>query len=234
MKQKIIALSLFALLLTACGQVPNTTEEACNSEKCSETDINAPVPGVPTPPSSGQANPKQDYRMPDFDSSWGLSRAIYEKTVKFYERNYRDIPNKAYVTIIDFGRSSSNKRFYLFNLANGTVEKYLTSHGAGSDPDNDGMATLFSNIPNSKQSSLGFYLTLSTYMGSHGYSLRLNGLESSNSNAESRAIVMHPADYVSEKNSRAGRSWGCPALDPSISKSVIDRVRDGSLILIDK
>ena len=63
--------------------------------------------------------------------------------------------------------------------------------------------------------------------------MRLDGLSSTNSNARKRAIVVHPATYVSDSASRAGRSWGCPALDPKVSKSVIDRIKGGSLMLID-
>lgn len=230
MKQNVFLL-LTALTLTACGQADSTIEETCVGN-CSETEINAPVSG--TEEKEEPSPPQQNFRMPDFNPSWGLKKSIYDKAVAYFETNYRDIPNHAYVTIIDFSLHSSKKRLFLFDLANGKLERHLTSHGAGSDANNDGYAESFSNIPNSKQSSLGFYLTLSTYSGKHGYSLRIRGLESSNSNAEDRAIVIHPADYVQEKNNYAGRSWGCPALDPSISKSVIDKIKSGSLILIDK
>ena len=81
-------------------------------------------------------------------------------------------------------------------------------------------------------SSLGFYRTLTTYNGKHGYSLKLAGLSPTNSNAEARAIMMHPADYVVD-GVRAGRSWGCTAIDPKTSKDVIDRVKNGSIMLVD-
>ena len=83
-------------------------------------------------------------------------------------------------------------------------------------------------------SSLGFYRTLQTYNGKHGLSLRLEGLSPTNSNAAEPAIVMHPADYVSDSAPKAGRSWGCPALDPNESSSMISRVKNGSVLLIDR
>ena len=67
-----------------------------------------------------------------------------------------------------------------------------------------------------------------------GLSLRLEGLSPTNSNAAERAIVMHPADYVSDSAPKAGRSWGCPALDPNVSSSMISRVKNGSVLLIDR
>lgn len=48
-------------------------------------------------------------------------------------------------------------------------------------------------------SSLGIYRCAETYEGKHGYSMRLDGLEPTNSLARERAIVIHSADYVSEK-----------------------------------
>lgn len=242
MKQNILFLLAVTTLLTlsACGQSQPSLEEACTGSNCSEPEINAPVPGAEENNSSVDENIADnteepsidDYRLPDFQSSWELSRAIYEKAIRQYEENRNAIGNTRYMVVIDFSQHSSKKRFYLFDLANGTVNRYLTSHGKNSDTDNDGYATSFSNQEGSLKSSLGLYLTLGSYTGSHGYSMRLRGLEETNSNAEVRAIVVHPADYVQEKSSYAGRSWGCPALDPSVSRDVINKIKNGSLFLI--
>lgn len=235
-RYKLLAACLVALTLAACGPAPSQKEESCSGTNCTEAGINAPV-GEQPPPSTPSTKEEPDpghYAFPAFDPSWELARESYDKMQDFYDTNYDSIQNKRYAIIVDFRQHSSKKRFYLFDLANGTVERHVTAHGANSDPDNDGFATIFSNTIDSKQSSLGFYFTLATYNGSHGYSMRLRGISETNSNAETRAIVMHPADYVSDSASRAGRSWGCPALDPKISKSVIDRVKLGALILIDR
>ena len=74
-----------------------------------------------------------------------------------------------------------------------------------------------------------------THVGGNGYSHRLYGLEAGfNDRARERAIVMHGAPYVSDDNVRAvgrlGRSHGCPALRPSIARSVIDTIKQGSLV----
>jgi hypothetical protein len=177
--------------------------------------------------------PATAYRFPLYTDDWQMPRGTFERAEEYYNDNISKIKNTRFVTIIDFSQASHRKRMYVFDLKNGTMEQHNTAHGKNSDPDNDGFATKFSNTPDSLQSSLGFYLTLATYNGSHGYSLRLRGLEKSNNKAEERAIVMHPADYVSDAKSSAGRSWGCPALDPKISKKVIDKVKDGSLLYID-
>ncbi len=126
-------------------------------------------------------------------------------------------------------------RVVLINMKTGKTKSMHVSHGVGSG-DGNGNAIRFSNTPNSKASSPGLYLTAETYHGKHGYSLRMDGLESTNSKARKRAIVIHGADYVpnsSKKQAgRIGRSWGCPAVARSISRSLIDKLKGGSLYYI--
>ncbi|HEY0591423.1 MAG TPA: murein L,D-transpeptidase catalytic domain family protein, partial [Thermoanaerobaculia bacterium] len=85
------------------------------------------------------------------------------------------------------------------------------------------------------QTSLGLFVTDSTYVGSNGYSLRMNGLEPGvNDNARARAIVIHGAPYVNaataKKQGRLGRSWGCPAVRPEITRTFIDTIKGGSAV----
>ena len=131
--------------------------------------------------------------------------------------------------IIDFKQHNSKERFYIIDMESGRVESYLTAHGKNSDPDYDGYATKFSNTPDSLMSSLGFYLTAETYYGQNGYSLRLDGLSSTNSNARARAIVIHGADYV-KPGKKIGRSYGCPALEMRYHQDLIDRLKGGALL----
>ncbi len=152
------------------------------------------------------------------------------EALEYLEENAEKFENKNYMVLIDFGKLSSQKRFYLINLKTGDVESRLVAHGRGSDQNNDRRADDFSNTPESYQSSLGFFKTAETYVGIHGYSLRLDGLSESNSKARQRNIVIHPAEYVSETELKAGRSFGCPALDPRHSKRIITAIKDGALI----
>lgn len=131
--------------------------------------------------------------------------------------------------IIDYQQHNSKERFYIVDMESGRVESYLTAHGKNSDPDFDGFATKFSNTPDSLMTSLGFFLTAETYYGKNGYSLRLDGLSSTNSKARERAIVIHGADYVTP-GSKIGRSYGCPALEVRYHADIIDRLKGGSLL----
>ncbi len=139
------------------------------------------------------------------------------------------------ITIIDYSLPSTKERFFVIDLLEKNVLfQSLVAHGRNTGAN---IAKRFSNIPESKQSSLGFFLTAETYMGKHGYSLRLDGLERGiNHNARRRAIVMHAASYVSKafvrKEGRLGRSWGCPALPKHLSKEVINTIKNGSCMFL--
>lgn len=141
--------------------------------------------------------------------------------------------NKGLLTIIDFSRPSTDKRFYTIDLKNLSVKYHsYVSHGRNTGGN---IATAFSNTPHSNQSSLGFYVTGETYVGSKGYSLRLDGKEASfNDNIRSRAVVIHAADYATEswikRYGRLGRSQGCPALPPTINKEVINLIKGKTAI----
>ena len=72
-------------------------------------------------------------------------------------------------------------------------------------------------------------------MGKHGLSIKLAGLEQSNSNALKRGIVIHSANYVTEsfinKYHRAGRSWGCFATSKTTEQNIIKLTHKNSLLL---
>jgi hypothetical protein len=144
-----------------------------------------------------------------------------------------DVKDPGTLTVIDFSRPSTQRRMWVYDLRSRTLLfDELVSHGRGSGV---AMATAFSNVPESNRSSLGLYRAAETYIGKHGYSLRLDGLEKGiNDKARERAIVIHAADYVNEKAARAqgylGRSLGCPALRPAVARQVIDAVKGGGLI----
>lgn len=146
----------------------------------------------------------------------------------------RGLNNKSVLTVIDYSRPSTEKRLWVFDLRNGrSLFNTWVSHGKNSGGVN---SSSFSNSPGSLKSSIGVFITDSTpYMGGNGYSLRLKGLENGvNNNAYRRSVVIHGAWYVNEdvirKYGQIGRSWGCPAVSPALAKTLIDTIKENTLV----
>ena len=167
----------------------------------------------------------------------GLSKNAFQYALKGFNKlhNSGRFQKDNIITIVDFSLQSSKKRLFVINLDK--VEVLYNTYVAHGLNSGKLMANKFSNSPQSYKSSLGFYQTMDTYMGGHGYSLRLQGLEKGiNDNANRRDIVIHGANYVDEKLIRAqgyiGRSWGCPALPEKLYKPIINTIKNGTCLFI--
>ena len=140
--------------------------------------------------------------------------------------------------IVDFSRPSSETRFHVVDLQNGAVESHLVCHGRGSDPAHSGYLERFSNDFGSYATSSGTYVTDAYYDGKYGLSLRVRGLDWSNSNAEARAIVIHNAWYAEPEmlqlHGQLGRSEGCFAMPKTSQYEVMKRLAGGRMIYADK
>jgi len=167
----------------------------------------------------------------------GLSKQAFIEGIKGYNylRSTGKLNNDNVLSIVDFSMPSTEKRLFVFDMENlKLLFNTYVAHGRNSGKE---YAENFSNVPESNMSSLGFYITKQTYNGEHGLSLKLEGEEKGiNDNAESRAIVIHCADYVSEKTIKAlgyiGRSLGCPALPKKYTKPIIETIKDGSCLFV--
>lgn len=170
-------------------------------------------------------------------NSLGLTEEAFDYALKGYEylKDAGKLENENILTIADFSLPSSQKRLFVLDMENGRLlyQTYV-AHGRNSGKE---FANQFSNQPESFKSSLGFYVTKNTYVGKHGFSLRLEGKEKGiNDNAMKRAIVMHAADYVDKKfismQGYIGRSLGCPALPKEVYKPILTKIKDGSCLFI--
>lgn len=140
--------------------------------------------------------------------------------------------------IVDFSQPSSDPRFHIVNLADGSVDSYRVAHGRGSDPNHSGYLERFSNDFGSYATSNGTYVTTDYYDGKYGLSLRVRGLDWSNNNAEARAIVIHNAWYAEDDmiplHGQLGRSEGCFAMSRKNQYEVMRRLAGGRMIYADK
>lgn len=168
--------------------------------------------------------------------SFGLDRKVFELALKGMSKLMESNQIHANIlSIADFSKPSTMKRLFVIDLDNAALLfNTWVAHGRNSGLEN---AQNFSNKPSSNKSSLGFYVTGEPYQGSNGYSLKLFGMEQGfNSNAFKRAIVIHGADYVNpnliEKQGFIGRSQGCPAVLPELTRPLINTIKEGSCLFV--
>lgn len=178
------------------------------------------------------------YKKIDFGNATRLSFDVFSKAMRGYLnlKNAGKLNNeKELLTVCDFNQPSVVERLWVIDLAGHKVlYNTFVAHGQATGDD---CAMQFSNKMNSHKSSLGFYVTLQDYTGDHGTSLRLQGMDQGyNDAALKRDIVMHGADYVSERficnNQRLGRSWGCPAVPLPLAVPIVNTIKDGTCLFI--
>lgn len=146
---------------------------------------------------------------------------------------YRDT-----IGVVDFSLPSGTPRFHLVDLLAGKVDSFRVAHGKGSDPEHSGFLNHFSNQPGSEATSSGTYTTAETYQGKYGLSMKVDGRDWTNNNANSRAIVIHNAWYAEDdavvQHGKLGRSQGCFAFSRASQFQVMNRLAGGRMIYADK
>ncbi len=177
--------------------------------------------------------PKQRLDGKLFDTAIAKYRAYYCA----YGRSF----GPAVIVVVDFAKHSSEPRLYRVDLrtGDGLDSPIRVAHGIGSDPDNDGYADMFSNVQDSLASSLGAARGGERYVGQNGLSLRLDGLEPSNSQMRARDIVVHSyqperrryfnAEYIAARG-RPGFSEGCFVVEPDRREWILDTLENGGFI----
>lgn len=178
------------------------------------------------------------YAKLDFCHTNKLDPHVFELAYKGYE-NLRAAgkvsADNEILSVADYSLSANVPRLWIIDLKeNKVVLNTYVAHGQGTGEE---FATSFSNRENSHQSSLGFYVTGATYIGEHGLSLYLHGMDKGyNSAAFQRSVVIHGAAYVSESfiraNHRLGRSWGCPAVSEDLAPGIINTIKDGTCLFV--
>ncbi len=164
----------------------------------------------------------------------GVNPWLVDRALDALARHNAAVWSRDVVAIADFGLPSSRPRFHLVDILAGTTTSLLVAHGKGSDPDHAGMLQSFSNADGSMATSEGAYLTGDTYVGVHGLSRRLVGLDPTDDRAEARAIVIHAAWYADPaliaSQGKLGRSDGCFAFGEQDIALVLARLGPGRLI----
>ena len=193
----------------------------------------APTP-APTPPVVPPPAPMPPAAVPGLVVTTPSFKPLFDRAKAALDQHGSSVALRDRVALADFSVASSEHRFHIVDVAGGHAISYLVAHGRGSDPGFSGFLQSFSNEPNSAATSEGAYVTGPVYSGIHGVSMRLVGLDPTNSNADIRAIVVHGASYVSEDHiaqwGKAGRSEGCFAVAPHLIEQVMGLLGSGRLL----
>ena len=159
---------------------------------------------------------------PTYTSAF-TSRAIAVRNYAF-GKNF----STTYCFFVDMSIHSGRKRFFVYDLErNLVVMAGLVSHGSCNGIFLD--QAKFSNTPGGNCTSQGKYKVGEKYRGQYGKSYKLYGLESTNSNAFKRAIVLHAYSCIPDEEIYprvACNSSGCAGVSPAFFEklsSIIDR-----------
>lgn len=174
-----------------------------------------------------------------------LDEHVFDKALAGYRAYYcsygRNI-GPAQIVVVDFAKHSSEPRMYRIDLrsGDGIDRPIVVAHGVGSDPNDDGFADFFSNVHNSLTSSLGAARGGEIYSGTNGISLRLDGLEPSNSQMRARDIVVHSysperrryfnASVIMARGGKPGASEGCFVIEPDKRDWILDTLANGGYL----
>lgn len=123
---------------------------------------------------------------------------------------------------VDMRIPSGKNRFFVYDLVNNKIlDQGLVAHGSGSETGIKG-SLKFSNEPNSNCTALGRYAIGKCYKGGFGKSYKLSGLDQTNNNALSRAIVLHYYSAVpyDEQDYYISNSHGCPMVNEQFFKRI--------------
>lgn len=163
-----------------------------------------------------------------------LNRHVLKMALTAYNKaSAKGAVKKPVLTVIDYSLPSNKQRMWIFDVSKAQL-LYNTYVAHGKNSGNN-VPNHFSNRSQSKETSLGTFVTQDTYMGSKGISLNLQGLEKGfNDNAYNRRVVIHGAWYVEpefiKRSGHAGRSWGCPSIAQTLAKPVINTIKNGSVV----
>jgi hypothetical protein len=161
------------------------------------------------------------------------ARPIYTSPFSYRASAERDYAlrkgfSTTYCFLVDMSIHSGRKRFFVYDLeTNRVIMSGLVSHGSCNGIFLE--QAKFSNAPGGNCTSEGKYKIGEKYRGQYGKSYKMYGLESTNSNAYRRAIVLHAYSCIPDEEIYPRvtcNSSGCAGVSPAFFEklsSIIDQ-----------
>lgn len=152
-----------------------------------------------------------------------------------------DAVRKPYLYFVDYGLPGATPRGYVFDMRALRIVDgpFMVAQGRGSGASASGVPTHFSNAFGAATTSLGLYVAQELYAftghtGGRPYrsvGLRLAGVSPGfDDHARARGVVVHGAPYVTR--TYAGRSEGCPAMEPARAQRLLPKLANGGLVFL--
>lgn len=175
----------------------------------------------------------------------GVPERPLKRMYRFLQEYGDEVPNKEWMSFVDYSVSSKTKRFYLLDMNNCKYYKEYVAHGSGlqyrvkrGDPEHDGylnrckyQGRTQNMTREGMQIIKGWHYSRKRWpilnFKNRAKGLKLHGLEKQNREVFRRAVVMHEQRYVSNRGRIQGRSFGCPAFAPGRLKYIL-RVSNGN------
>lgn len=196
---------------------------------------------------------KQNLFSPEKQKNTETIKEIYDKlqwkekpeflpfylAMQGYNKNKNSLKNKRYLTVVDYSKPVSKNRLYVINMDTLTVENCIqTWHGKNSG--NTQTTSKFSNVPNSKQTSIGFFRTPMEKTPNSKWTWRwlfLKGMEYSNDKAKERWIAVHRVwSFFYSRTEKGHKAWdstseGCITIRTVDNPdAIMDKIKWDSLI----
>jgi hypothetical protein len=220
-----------SMIRSGLAVVGGLAVSSCTAGRTNVAVVPIPAPVPYTPPAIPKA---PEVAASSRATPANIRPELFKRAVAALNRHSMRIPSHDRIAIADFAAPSYRPRLHLVNMGTGQVESFLVAHGIGSDPEHTGLLHRFSNEVNSEATCEGAFLTADYYVGKHGDSQRLLGLDATNNNAYDRAIVVHSAWYSNSdmiaKHGKLGRSQGCFAVGERELAKVFERLGPGRMI----
>jgi hypothetical protein len=149
------------------------------------------------------------------------------------------------IGVVDYALPATQPRLFIVDLSSGAVAAFRVAHGRNSDAAGDinqmatgrlaatGGAVRASNLLDTNQSAVGAYVAANTYDdGRWPGSMRLHGLDATNSCVYWRAIVLHEAQYMTPDpaTGQVGTSDGCLAVEADKRPVVTGYLAEGGFL----
>lgn len=152
-----------------------------------------------------------------------LDPDLLRRAEQEYQAKKQRVPDSRNLTIIDYRKPITACRLFVYDrVAKRVVLASRVSHAFKTGwlyPRS------FSNVNGSEKSCTGSFVTGAAYLGKYGYALRVKGLDTSNSNTLSRAIVFHSVPFI-------GFPYSAGCFATSVNTELINKIKGGSFVYV--